>query len=236
MTTRNQNINLDELKSFESLVDDWWNPHGKLRTLHVINPVRMRYIENAVVLAGKKVLDIGCGGGILCESMAEKSAHVTGLDASKASIQAATDHSKLNDLNIEYNICTVEEYADQAQRQFDVITCMELLEHIPDQASILNSVSRLLKQGGQLFLSTINRTMISYLSTIIGAEYILNLIPRGTHHYSQFITPAELCNELISSGFSIVDISGIRYLPIINYAFLTSDPAVNYLIHAQLAD
>ena len=236
MTNGNQNINQDELRSFESLGDDWWNPRGKLKTLHVINPVRMQYIENAVALAGKKVLDIGCGGGILSEAIAEKSAVVTGLDASKASIQAATDHLSLKNLSIEYKVCTVEEYADQTQQQFDVITCMELLEHVPDSTSILNSASRLLKPGGQLFLSTINRTMMSYLSTIIGAEYILNLVPKGTHHYSQFITPAELCNGLRSSGFTIVDISGMRYIPIIDYACLSTVPDVNYLIHAQLVD
>lgn len=233
------NLNTAEIDKFETLSLEWWDPKGKLRTLHTINPVRLRYIEQSVALNGKSVLDIGCGGGLLSEAMAEKGAEVTGLDASKVTIEIAKEHQRStaeggNPEPVDYLTGTAEEYAQQCVSQYDVITCMELLEHVPDPSSLISCCATMLKPGGHIFLATINRNLKSYASAVLGAEYLLGLLPKGTHDYSGFIRPAELCAWLRDSGFSVVDISGMTYVPGIDLCTLTNQPDVNYLLHAEL--
>jgi 2-polyprenyl-6-hydroxyphenyl methylase/3-demethylubiquinone-9 3-methyltransferase len=230
------NLDQEELHKFESLAADWWDPHGRLKTLHIINPARLKYITAAVDLKDRTVLDVGCGGGILCEAMAAKTARVTGIDASCAAIEAANQHQKQSGLTVTYLNCTVEEFATRRRQTFDVITCMELLEHVPDPVMVIETISGLLNPGGHLFLSTINRTLRAYAGAIITAEYLLGLLPRETHDYSKFIRPSELCQWLRASGLTIKDISGLKYLPMLDYAVVDTDPSINYMVHARLDD
>ncbi len=230
------NTNPDEIDKFTRLARDWWDPKGKLRTLHDVNPLRLGYIDKRITLKGKNVLDVGCGGGILTEAMAHKGANVSGLDASHAVIQVAVEHARKNALDIHYMTDTVEALADRGESRFDVITCMELLEHVPRPDWLIRSCAKLLNHNGHLILASINRNMQSYLLGILGAEYILGLLPKGTHDYARFIRPSELGRWLRDADFSVLDISGMRYLPGIQYCALISDPAVNYLLHARLAD
>ncbi len=233
------NIDFTEVNKFDALADEWWNPDGKLKTLHVINPVRLEYIENAIDLGGKRVLDLGCGGGLLTEAMALKNAMVTGIDASHSAIAAARQHlSSAADEqvknSVQYFDTHVETFAQENENRFDVITCMELLEHVPDPGVMLEQCATMLKPGGQLFLATINRNLKSYLSAIVGAEYLLRLLPAGTHDYSSFIRPSELSRWLKTAGFAVKDISGMTYIPGIHHCMLTDRPNVNYLVNAEL--
>lgn len=228
------NISPDEIEKFDKLAKSWWEKDGDLRTLHDINPPRMEFIQNHIPLAGKRVLDVGCGGGILSESLAQCDAEVSALDMSAELINVAKHHSKLNNLPIEYFTMNVEEYAKQSPATFDIVTCMELLEHVPDPSSIISSCAKLLKPNGYLFLSTINRNMKAYLFTILGAEYLLNLIPKHTHDYAKFIRPSEISTVLRQEGFNVEKISGLEYNPLNRKAYLSDDISVNYLLCAQL--
>ena len=229
------NIDPKEKAKFDSMADDWWNPGGKFRTLHDINPVRLQFIEKQVSLSGKTILDIGCGGGILSEALAKKAAVVTGLDISESAITIASQHSRSSRLDIQYQIDTVENFAERHDQKFDVIICMELLEHVPDPESIINAAGRLLIPGGRLFLSTINRTLPAYLTAVVGAEYLLKLLPVGTHEYSRFIRPSELLTLCQKYNFEVTEICGITYMPLVNHFSLGKKPKVNYLMHARLS-
>ena len=235
MSERQNNIDPDEIDKFDKLALDWWNPAGKLRTLHDINPTRLNYIDNTVSLGGKNVLDVGCGGGILTEAMARKGADVLGLDASEPVIQVAIQHARRNRLEIEYVVGTVEDFATENENRFDVITCMELLEHVPNPETLLAACARLLRRNGHLVLATINRNLKSWLTTIIGAEYLFGLLPKGTHDYSSFIRPSELNSWLRKANLHLLDIKGMRYIPGVKYCALTNDPGSNYMVHARLA-
>jgi len=228
------NGDADEVARFESLADDWWDPDGSFRTLHVINPVRLAFIESAAALRGRRVLDVGCGGGLLSEAMAAKGASVTGIDPGEGAIRSAREH--LAGRDVIYHARTVEEFVDEAPVPFDVVTCMELLEHVPRPDTLITHIASLLKPGGHFFLATINRNLQSYLTAVIGAEYLLRLLPRGTHEYARFIRPSELAAWLREAGFRVETVSGIQYLPLLNRAFLTDRPTVNYLIHARCPD
>jgi len=230
------NIDKHELDKFARLSEDWWDPNGALKTLHIINPLRLSYIDNAVSLNQKKVLDIGCGGGLLTEAMESKGAYVTGLDANESAITVAREHANLSHKKIDYVAYSAEQYALDNKKIFDVITCMELLEHVPDPASIFSACADLLKPGGDIILATLNRNVRSYMSAVVGAEYILGLLPRGTHDYSKFIKPSEIATELRRLNFNVVDISGMHYVPLINRCFLGDDTSVNYLLHARAVD
>lgn len=234
MTDTVRNLDATELGKFEKLASEWWDPAGSLRTLHDINPARLEYIAQTTPLSGKTVLDVGCGGGLLAEAMALKGARVTGIDASESLISAATLHARQGEVNINYLCTTAEEFSGQHAAAFDVITCMELLEHVPDVPSLLSACAGMLKPGGHLFLSTINRTVKAYLSAVIGAEYLLGLLPRGTHQYEKFITPAELANSLRKSGLTLLDIAGMHYLPWLKRVMISNSPSVNYLGYARL--
>ena len=228
------NTDPDEVARFARLSQDWWDPHGKLRTLHAINPVRLAFMEAAVDLQDRRVLDIGCGGGLLCEAMAARGARVTGIDPGADSIEVARQHG--GSLDIDYRICTVEELAGESQELFDIITCMEALEHVPDPAALIESAAQLLAPGGSLFLSTINRNLQSYLAAVVAAEYLLHLLPRGTHDYARFIRPSELATWLRTADLTVVSIRGMHYVPLVNKAILTRHPTVNYLVHARRGD
>ncbi len=228
------NTDPEEVAKFERLSADWWDPHGSLRTLHVINPVRLAFIESKVPLSGKRVLDVGCGGGVLSESMAERGADVTGIDPGADNIRVAREH--LTDCQVDYRACTLENFAGDSPARFDVITCMELLEHVPEPPILIEQMAALLQPGGHLFLATINRNLKSWLAAVVGAEYLLNLLPRGTHDYARFIRPPELAAWLRESGLAVSSVKGMQYLPGLNRAWLIDSPAVNYLVHARKID
>ncbi|MBF8268942.1 MAG: Ubiquinone biosynthesis O-methyltransferase [Gammaproteobacteria bacterium] len=236
MQATQTNIDEAERAKFDALADEWWDPDGSLRTLHHINPVRLQYIEQTINLTHKRVLDVGCGGGLLAEALTKKQAFVTGLDISTSAIAVAESHKRTAGLDIDYVTVSAEEYAVHNQHEFDVVTCMELLEHVPDINSLLQACGVMLKPGGHLFLATINRTAKSYVSAIIAAEYLLQLLPRGTHDYARFIKPSELHQVLRQQRFMLVDIAGMTYLPGLNKCAITGDPAVNYIAHAVLGD
>jgi 2-polyprenyl-6-hydroxyphenyl methylase / 3-demethylubiquinone-9 3-methyltransferase len=230
-----ENIDPQERQKFEDLAPGWWDRDGQLRTLHDINPLRLEYITNRAVITGQKVLDIGCGGGILCESLAQQHARVTGIDISPAAIAVATRHSQENRLDIHYEISSPEQYAQENPEAFDVITCMEMLEHVPDPEAIVAACAKLIRPGGNLFFSTINRTPKAWLQAIVAAEYLFNIIPAGTHEFAKFIRPSELARLCQQHAMTICDIAGIKYLPYIRSCYLTQQPSVNYLLHARAA-
>lgn len=225
------NVDNAEIAKFSDLAARWWDPLGDLKTLHDINPLRTQYINTHYPLADKKVLDIGCGGGILSESMAKLGAHVTGIDMSDQLIQIATLHAKESHVAVEYLVTTIEEYAKLHPQAFDAITCMELLEHVPDPEAIIKASAALLKPQGSLFLSTLNRNLKSYLFAIVGAEYLLKMLPKNTHDYAKFIRPSELSAWARSYGLRVDDITGITYQVFSKKYHLSSDSSVHYLMH-----
>ncbi len=235
------NSDIAELDKFDAMAADWWDPKGKCRPLHALNPTRLQFIVDRCSLLEKSVLDIGCGGGILSESMQKRGAYVTGIDATLSVLEVAklhaiennlyNTHSKTNTLN--YIHTTAEAYAIEYPHSFDVVTCMELLEHVPDPLSIIKAAATLVKPSGHLFFSTLNRTPKSYLFSILGAEYLLKLLPRGTHQYEKFIRPAELDQWLRQAGLSLQKLSGLQYNPITHKTYLNNDVSINYLAHVQ---
>jgi len=227
---KNKNIDLDEVKKFSSRAEHWWDTNGEFKTLHQINPVRLNFITNNMSLQGKHVLDIGCGGGILSEAMAKQSAHVTAIDVSKENINIASQHASDNELEISYATTTAETFSENNIEKFDLITCMELLEHVPDPVSIIQACSKMLKPGGHLMLSTINRNIKAYMLAVITGEYLLRLLPKGTHQYEKFIRPSELLSWCRESGFKMNDLAGMQYNPLINRCSLTKQTDVNYLL------
>lgn len=225
------NVDETEIAKFSLLAKDWWNPFGSCRPLHEINPLRLEFIQKYATVAQSYILDVGCGGGILTESLARAGANVTGIDYSEDAIEVAKLHAQEENLSLDYKVTTAEEYAHNFPAGFDIVVCMELLEHVPNPLSIIQACTTLLKPNGQLFLSTINRNLKSYLHAIIGAEYLLKLLPRGTHQYEKFIRPKELFEMLQQTGLTLEHMSGIHYHPIFRQYKLTSDVSVNYLVH-----
>ncbi len=223
------NVNPVEVAKFERLASRWWDPAGESRPLHDLNPVRFGYIAERAPLKGARVLDVGCGGGILSESLARAGADVIGIDLAAAVLDVARLHLLESGLEVDYREVSVEVLADEMSGQFDVITCLEMLEHVPDPTSVIRACADLLKPGGRLFLSTLNRTPQSFATAIVGAEYVLRLLPRGTHHYAQFIKPSELAGDLRRAGLGIEDLRGIGYNPLTRKAWLSDSVAVNYL-------
>jgi len=228
-------INVDpvELQKFSDLAHRWWDPRSEFKPLHDINPLRLGYIERIAGLKDKRVLDVGCGGGILSEAMSVSGARVTGIDVGDKPLKVAQMHLLESGLEVEYRNITVEKLADERPGEFDVITCMELLEHVPDPASTVGACARLLKPGGRCFFSTINRNPKAYLLAILGAEYILNLLPRGTHEYAKFITPAELAAYCRRAELQTEHLIGMTYNPFTRTYSLVADTSVNYILSAQ---
>jgi 2-polyprenyl-6-hydroxyphenyl methylase/3-demethylubiquinone-9 3-methyltransferase len=231
MSNTQANIDPAEIKKFEELATRWWDTQGEFKPLHQINPLRLNFIESGSPLSGKRVLDVGCGGGILSESMAECGAIVTGTDMGKAPLSVARLHAMESELEIDYQQITVEELAASNANSFDIITCMELLEHVPDPLSVIKACSELVKAGGSIYFSTINRNPKSYLFAIIGAEYVMKMLPPGTHDYSKFIRPSELDVWCRQAGLDIVSIQGISYNPVTRMYRSSSDVTVNYMAH-----
>lgn len=227
MNTIDSTIDEQELHKFSQHAEHWWDKAGPLKTLHDINQTRLDFIKNQINLTDIRVLDVGCGGGILCESMARCGAHVTGIDAEAEAIRVATEHAKENELIVHYTCTPIEEYDDSS---FDAITCMEMLEHVQRPEQVLQHCKRLLKPDGFLFLSTISRTVKAYASAIIAAEYVLKLLPRQTHDYDKFIKPSELASMTRTYGFTLVDLKGLDYNPLTRTASLSSNVSVNYLM------
>ena len=219
-----------EIQKFSELAHRWWDPTSEFRPLHEINPLRLEWINARVPLAGKKVCDVGCGGGILAESIAKKGATVTGIDLSEKALKVADLHSLESGIKVRYELIAAEELAAREAGQYDVVTCMEMLEHVPDPAAIVQACAKLVKPGGHIFFSTLNRNPKSYLFAIIGAEYILGLLPRGTHDYAKFITPAELSSFTRTAGLEAQALKGMTYNPLTKIYSLNQDTSVNYLM------
>ncbi len=221
-----------ELQKFSDLAHRWWDPTSEFRPLHEINPLRLEWINARAPLAGKTVIDIGCGGGILSESMARKGANVTGIDLSEKALKVADLHSLESGVQVRYELIAAEEMAAREAGRYDVVTCMEMLEHVPDPAAIVAAAAQLVKPGGKVFFSTINRNPKSYLFAVLGAEYLLRLLPKGTHDYAKFITPAELAGYMRNVGLEVESLKGMTYNPLTRIYSLNEDTDVNYLVAA----
>ena len=224
------NADPSEIKKFSDLAHRWWDTTSEFRPLHEINPLRLEWINNRINLTGKNVLDIGCGGGILAESMARKGANVTGIDLSEKALKVADLHGLESGINVRYKKISAEEMASEEAEKYDVVTCMEMLEHVPNPASIIRACYSLVKPGGHVFFSTLNRNVKSYLFAIIGAEYVLQLLPKGTHDYAKFITPAELSQAIRNAGLQVESLRGMSYNPISKIYSLNQNTSVNYLV------
>ncbi|MEC5218535.1 2-polyprenyl-6-hydroxyphenyl methylase/3-demethylubiquinone-9 3-methyltransferase [Actimicrobium sp. GrIS 1.19] len=224
------NADPQELQKFSDLAHRWWDPTSEFRPLHQINPLRLEWINARVPVAGKNIIDIGCGGGILAESMARKGAQVTGIDLSEKALKVADLHSLESGVQVRYELIAAEAMAAREPATFDIVTCMEMLEHVPDPAAIVRACATLVKPGGHIFFSTLNRNPKSYLFAILGAEYLLRLLPKGTHDYRKFITPAELSSWIRAEGLNIDTLKGMGYNPLLKSYSLNQNTDVNYLI------
>jgi 2-polyprenyl-6-hydroxyphenyl methylase/3-demethylubiquinone-9 3-methyltransferase len=226
-----QNVDEAEIARFEAAASRWWDPAGEMRPLHDLNPVRLAYVESSGRLEGRDVLDVGCGGGLLAEAMARKGARVTGLDMATELLKVAQLHALETGVAVNYLLESAEQHAVDSAGAYDVVTCMEMLEHVPDPAQVVVALATLVRPGGHVFLSTINRTPRAYLRAVIGAEYVLRLLPTGTHTYEKFIRPSELSGWARSAGLGIVDVAGLDYDPFSRTARIVADARVNYLMH-----
>ena len=231
MIDQDDNIDPSEILKFSAMADYWWNPSGSLKSLHDINPLRLGYMESRVSLAGKTVLDIGCGGGLLSEAMAESGAVVMGIDMSEASLGVATRHMQGSSLEIDYQHATAETFADLHPGMFDVVVCMELLEHVPNPKSVVAACRHLVKPGGDVFFATLNRNLKSFFFAVLGAEYLLGMIEKGTHSYRRFVRPAELTLWGKNAGLELFDLTGLHYNLLTRRYSLGGNTHVNYLSH-----
>lgn len=232
MTTTQANLDSEEIAKFNRLGEQWWDPDGEMGPLHTLNPLRLDYIQTRRPLKNVQAADIGCGGGILAESLANAGATVTGVDLASEALAVARQHADSAAVSVDYREIAVEDFASEAAGNFEVVTCMEMLEHVPEPAEIIRHCAKLLKPGGHLFLSTLNRNPKSFALAILGAEYVMKLIPRGTHDYAKFIRPSELANWCRSAGLEVLDVSGLHYDPVFRNHHVGGKPDVNYLMHA----
>ena len=227
------NVSHAETAKFDRLAARWWDPDGESRPLHDLNPVRLNYVAERVNLKGARVLDVGCGGGILSEALARAGANVIAIDLAPRVLDVARLHLHESNLQVDYREIAVEDLAREMPASFDAVTCMEMLEHVPDPGSVIGAIADLLKPGGRAFFSTLNRTPLAFGAAIVGAEYALNLLPRGTHHYAQFIKPSELATSLRASNLQLEDVSGLAYNPLSRRAWIVKNTQVNYLVCAR---
>ena len=231
-----QNVDQQELAKFSELAHRWWDPNSEFKPLHEINPLRLAWIEGKTSLAGKRVVDVGCGGGILSEAMARRGAHVTGIDLAEKSLKVAQLHALESGIAVAYEAIAAEALAAREPAGFDIVTCMEMLEHVPDPSSIVAACAALVKPGGDVFFSTINRNPKSYLYAVVGAEYLLKLLPKGTHDYAKFIKPNELARFCREAGLEVRNLVGMTYNPLTKIYALERDAGVNYIVHAVRED
>ncbi len=236
MNQATQNVDPNEIAKFEALASRWWDKESEFKPLHDINPLRLNYIDERARLPGKRVLDVGCGGGILSEGLCQRGAHVLGIDMGAAPLAVAKLHGIETGVKIDYQQITVEALAEEQAGTFDIVTCLEMLEHVPDPASIIKACAKLLKPGGQLFLSTINRNPKAYLFAVVGAEHVLKMLPKGTHEYKKFIKPSELSSFVRQADLEFKDVTGMVYNPLLKEYKLARDVDVNYLMHATKAE
>jgi 2-polyprenyl-6-hydroxyphenyl methylase/3-demethylubiquinone-9 3-methyltransferase len=229
----NTNVSAEEIARFEKLAARWWDPDGESRPLHDLNPVRAAYVSGRANLRGAKVADVGCGGGLLSEALARAGANVTAIDLGEKLIQIAKLHLFESNLQVDYRVQSSTELAEAEPASFDVVCCMELIEHVPDPAELVRDLSAMLKPGGQMFLSTLNRTPAAFGAAIVGAEYLMRLLPRGTHHYAQFLKPSEVATMLRRFNLELEDIKGLAYNPLTRNASLSPNTAVNYVLAAR---
>ncbi len=227
----NHNVDPNEVAKFEQLASQWWDKESEFKPLHDINPLRLNYIDEHAALPGKYVLDVGCGGGLLSEGMSVRGAHVTGIDMGEAPLAVAKLHSLESGLSIQYLQATAEQHAQTHRNQYDIVTCLEMLEHVPDPGSVIQACTDMLKPGGSLFLSTINRNPKSFLFAIVGAEHILKLLPKGTHNFKKFIRPSELASYVRKAQLEVKDMTGMVYNPLTKQYKMSQDVDVNYLMH-----
>jgi len=225
------NVDAAELKKFSDLAHRWWDKSSEFKPLHDINPLRLTFIHQQSSLVGKRVIDIGCGGGILSESMAQLGASVTGIDLGEKALGVAKLHQLESGVKVDYILASAEQMANDVAQSFDVVTCMEMLEHVPEPSSVVKACAQLAKVGGDVFFSTLNRNLKSYLFAVIGAEYVLKLLPKGTHEYARFIKPSEVSSWARDSGLELQSIKGMTYNPFSDTYHLSDDVSVNYLIH-----
>ena len=233
MTGSNKNIDPSEILHFDGHAVDWWNMNGPLKALHEINPLRLQYIDERAGIAGKTILDVGCGGGILSESLASAGGYVTGIDMTASALCAAREHLKKTNKQVQYRRVTVEALSKETPIRYDNITCMELLEHVPQPSSILSACAQLLRPGGNMFIATINRTWTAYILVILAAEYLLRIVRKGTHTYGNFIQPQEIVHWANDAGLKMADLSGFLYNPFTGNTRLSSFTKMNYLMHLR---
>lgn len=234
MTSQELNVDSAEIAKFERLAARWWDMEGEFKPLHDLNPLRANFIDERAAVAEKNLVDIGCGGGILCEAMAQRGAKVTGIDMGDAPLEVAKLHSLESGVNVDYQKTTAEQFAATHPEQFDIVTCLEMLEHVPDPAQTIAACAKLVKPGGDIFFSTINRNPKAYLLAVIGAEHVLKMLPKGTHDYDKFIRPSELAQWMRQADLELVEMSGMTYNPLTKHYKLNSkDVSVNYIVHAR---
>lgn len=227
------NVDKKEIKKFDDISYSWWDPEGPFKPLHMLNPVRTDFIKNRIDLKNKTLIDVGCGGGLLCENIAEHSKEVKGIDMSNEAIEIAKTHQILKNLKIDYEEIALESLLKKSKKKYDVLTCMELVEHVPDPEKLIKDCVKITNRKADLFFSTLNRNLISYIIAIVGAEYILNIIPKGTHEYEKFIKPSEFSKILRSNDLIVEDIKGISFNLVANKFFESNNTDINYIIHCK---
>ena len=227
------NIDKKEIKKFDDISYSWWDPEGPFKPLHMLNPVRTDFIKNRIDLKDKTLIDVGCGGGLLCENLAEHSKEVKGIDMSNEAIEIAKTHQTLKNLKIDYEEIALEDLLKKSKKKYDILTCMELVEHVPDPEKLIKDCVKITNRKADLFFSTLNRNLISYIIAIIGAEYILSILPKGTHKYEKFIKPSEFSKILRSNDLIVEDIKGISFNLLTNKFFESNNTDINYIIHCK---